>query len=132
MNNDSVKGFAHALWMQRIKLGTVVTASIYLLLILAKSASIKNAIKQTICVVAESRDVIALERTREFRGLYHVLTGLISPMDGKGPDQLTIRDLINRVQREEVKEVILAINPTIEGDTTVLYLSKLLKPFLFA
>ena len=84
--------------------------------------------KQTICVVAEARDVIALERTGEFKGLYHVLNGLISPMEGKGPDQLTVRDLINRVQNEEVKEVILAINPTIEGDTTVLYLSKLLKP----
>jgi recombination protein RecR len=84
--------------------------------------------KHTICVVAESKDVIALERTREYKGSYHVLTGLISPLDGKGPDQLSIKELINRVHDEEVSEVILAINPTIEGDATVLYLNHLLKP----
>jgi recombination protein RecR len=81
-----------------------------------------------LCVVAEARDVIALERTREFKGSYHVLTGLISPLDGKGPDQLSIRELVNRVHEEGVEEVILAINPTIEGDATVLYLSHLIKP----
>ncbi len=82
----------------------------------------------TICVVADSRDVIALERTREFKGRYHVLTGLISPLEGKGPDQLSIRELINRLPDEEISEVILAINPTIEGDATVLYLNNLIKP----
>jgi recombination protein RecR len=84
--------------------------------------------KHTICVVAESKDVIALERTREYKGAYHVLTGLISPLDGKGPEQLSIRELIHRVGNETVEEVILAINPTIEGDATVLYLNHLLKP----
>lgn len=84
--------------------------------------------KHTMCVVAESKDVIALERTREFKGTYHVLTGLISPLEGKGPDQLSIRELVNRVHDEKVEEVILAINPTIEGDATVLYLNHLLKP----
>ena len=82
----------------------------------------------TICVVAEPRDLIALERTREYKGSYHVLTGLISPMEGKGPEQLSIRELVHRVGKEEVKEVILAINPTVEGDATVLYLNHLLKP----
>ena len=80
------------------------------------------------CVVADSKDVIALERTREFKGRYHVLTGLISPLDGKGPDQLSIRELINRVHTDGIQEVILAINPTIEGDATVLYLNNILKP----
>lgn len=84
--------------------------------------------RQTICVVAEARDLIALERTREFRGLYHVLNGLISPLDGRGPEQLTIRELINRIGSESTSEVILAINPTVEGDATVLYLSRLIKP----
>lgn len=84
--------------------------------------------KKTICVVADPRDVIALERTRDFRGLYHVLCGLISPMDGVGPDQLSMRDLIKRLQESDVSEVILAINPTVEGDATVLYLSQLIKP----
>jgi recombination protein RecR len=83
---------------------------------------------KTICVVADSKDVIALERTREFKGQYHVLTGLISPLEGKGPDQLSIRELVDRVHQEEIKEVILAINPTIEGDATVLYLNNILKP----
>jgi len=82
----------------------------------------------TMCVVADSKDVIALERTREFKGRYHVLTGLISPLEGKGPDQLSIRELLNRVHANGIKEVILAINPTIEGDATVLYLNNLLKP----
>lgn len=81
-----------------------------------------------ICVVADARDVIALERTREYRGSYHVLTGLISPMDGRGPNQLSIKDLLSRLQDGKVAEIILAINPTVEGDATVLYLTQLLKP----
>ncbi len=84
----------------------------------------------TLCVVADSRDVIALEKTREFRGRYHVLGGLISPMDGLGPEQLNIQALIQRVgQSQEIKEVILAINPSVEGETTTLYVGQLLKPF---
>ncbi|MBS1719874.1 MAG: recombination protein RecR [Armatimonadetes bacterium] len=81
-----------------------------------------------LCVVAEPRDLVALERIQEFRGLYHVLHGLLSPMDGVGPDQLRIRELLVRLQSEPVEEVILATNPTIEGDATALYLSKLIKP----
>src|SRR5215471_15851505 len=84
--------------------------------------------KQIICVVAEAKDLIALERTHEYKGTYHVLTGLISPLEGKGPEQLSIRELVNRVGSEGIKEVIMAINPTVEGDATVLYLSHLLKP----
>lgn len=84
--------------------------------------------KSTVCVVADPRDVIALERTRDYRGSYHVLTGLISPMDGKGPGELSIRELIQRLQSGGVNEIILAINPTVEGDATVLYLTQLLKP----
>ena len=79
-----------------------------------------------ICVVGEPRDVAAIERTHEFRGLYHVLHGLMSPMDGVGPDQLRIKELLERL--EENPEVILATNPTIEGDATALYIARLLKP----
>ncbi|PZD73923.1 Recombination protein RecR [Acaryochloris thomasi RCC1774] len=83
-----------------------------------------------LCVVADSRDVIALEKTREFRGRYHVLGGLISPMDGLGPEQLNIQALVQRVgQSDDIKEVILAINPSVEGETTTLYVGQLLKPF---
>lgn len=83
-----------------------------------------------ICVVADSRDVIAIEKTREYRGKYHVLGGLISPMDGIGPEQLQVTPLIQRASQERVSEVILAINPSIEGETTTLYLGQLLKPFV--
>ncbi len=82
-----------------------------------------------ICVVADSRDLLALERTREFSGRYHVLGGLISPMDGIGPDLLQISSLVKRVAADNVEEVILALTPSVEGDTTSLYLARLLKPF---
>ncbi len=85
--------------------------------------------RRTICIVADSRDVIALEKTREYRGLYHVLGGLISPMDGIGPDQLYIQPLVQRVSREQPEEVIVAISPSVEGETTTLYVGHLLKPF---
>ncbi len=84
---------------------------------------------RTICVVADSRDLIALEKTREYRGKYHVLGGLISPMDGIGPDQLNIHSLVRRVGSGNVSEVILAIAPSVEGETTTLYVGGLLKPF---
>lgn len=83
----------------------------------------------TLCVVADSRDVIALEKTREYKGQYHVLGGLISPMEGIGPEQLTIQPLVKRASQEQIQEVILAINPSVEGETTTLYIGQLLKPF---
>ena len=82
-----------------------------------------------ICVVADSRDLLALERTREFSGRYHVLGGLISPMDGIGPDLLQISSLVKRVAADDIEEVILALTPSVEGDTTSLYVARLLKPF---
>ncbi|EKE03181.1 MAG: recombination protein RecR [uncultured bacterium] len=84
---------------------------------------------QTICIVAETKDLIALERTKEYKGKYHILQGLISPLDGIGPDDLRIRELLERIAQEEFVEAILAINPSIEGEATSLYLAKLLKPF---
>ncbi len=83
--------------------------------------------RSVLCVVAEPRDVVAMEKTSEFRGLYHVLGGVISPMDGVNPEDLRIRELLARVG-EGVTEVILATNPTIEGDTTAMYIAGLLKP----
>ena len=82
-----------------------------------------------ICVVSETKDLIAIERTNEFRGVYHVLGGLISPMDGIGPEEIRLKELLNRVHQNDVKEVILAINPTVEGEATSMYMTKLLKPF---
>ena len=82
-----------------------------------------------ICVVESPRDVGAFEKTREFKGLYHVLHGLISPMDGITPDQIYIKELVVRAAADEVKEVIMATNPTVEGESTAIYVSKLIKPF---
>lgn len=81
-----------------------------------------------ICVVAEPRDLIAVEKTNEFKGVYHVLQGVISPLEGRGPDKLKIRDLQERVANGSVQEIILATNPTVEGDTTSMYLAGILKP----
>lgn len=81
-----------------------------------------------ICVVEDARDIVAVERTREFRGLYHVLQGAISPIEGVGPEQLRIRELLARVGEEGVREVILATNPNIEGEATAMYLARLLRP----
>lgn len=81
-----------------------------------------------LCVVADVRDLMAIERTQEFRGQYHVLQGVISPMDGVSAEHLRIRELLQRLQSGQVREVIIAMNPTIEGDATALYLSKLIKP----
>ena len=82
-----------------------------------------------ICVVAETKDLLALERAREFNGVYHVIGGLISPMDSIGPELLEIRSLIERVSNSDVDEIILALTPSVEGDTTSLYIGKLLTPF---
>ncbi|HNF47934.1 MAG TPA: recombination mediator RecR [Chitinophagales bacterium] len=80
--------------------------------------------KSTICIVENFRDIIAIENTKNYNGVYHVLEGLISPIDGIGPDKLNIAKLMERVQSGEVKEIIMALNPTLDGDTTIFYLSK--------
>lgn len=84
--------------------------------------------KSIICVVEDPRDVIAFERTHEYNGTYHVLHGVISPMNGIGPEDITIKELLARIGDDEVKEVIMATNPTVEGEATAMYISRLLKP----
>lgn len=83
----------------------------------------------TICVVADPKDLVAIERTREYHGLYHVLHGVISPLNDVGPEQLRVRELLHRVAEGQVQEIIMATNPDTEGETTALYLTRLLKPF---
>ena len=85
--------------------------------------------KSVICVVEEASDVMAIEKTNEFRGLYHILGGVLSPLSGVTPDSLHIKELLKRFETEDFKEVILALNPDTEGETTSLYLAKLMKPF---
>ncbi len=84
--------------------------------------------RSVICVVAEPKDVMAFERTREYNGLYHVLHGVISPMDGVGPDRLRLKELMARLGSGVVKEIIMATNPTVEGEATASYISRLVKP----
>ena len=81
-----------------------------------------------VCVVESPRDVAAMERIKEFKGRYHVLHGAISPMEGIGPDDINLKSLIVRLQNEDIKEVIIATNPTIEGEATAMYIAKLIKP----
>lgn len=83
---------------------------------------------KTVCVVAEAKDIFALERTHAFKGRYHVLGGLISPMDGIGPAQLRVKELVDRIGAEQPREIIIATNPNAEGEATALYLSRLLTP----
>ena len=84
--------------------------------------------ESTICVVEDVRDVLAMERTHEFKGVYHVLHGSISPMNGVGPDDIKIKELLSRIMEGNVKEIILATNPRVEGEATSMYISKLVKP----
>ena len=85
--------------------------------------------REVLCVVEGPNDLIAIENTGDFNGRYHVLHGTISPLEGVGPDDLKIRELLERLQKEQISEVILATNPTVEGGATALYLSNLIKPF---
>ena len=85
--------------------------------------------RSTIMVLEDTKAVSSLEKVREYRGLYHVLHGVISPMNGVTPDKLKIKELLSRIASDEVKEIIIATNPTVEGEATAMYLSKLLKPF---
>ncbi len=84
--------------------------------------------QRALCIVSYPKDVMVLEKMNKFKGLYHVLGGVISPLDGIGPEQLRIKELIERLKKEDVEEIIFALSPSIEGETTVLYLQKLLKP----
>ena len=88
----------------------------------------KNRDASVICVVEDPRDVAAMERTRDYKGQYHVLHGVISPMDGIGPDMIKIKELIQRAGTQDIKEIIMATNPTIEGEATAMYIARLLKP----
>lgn len=88
----------------------------------------KQRDRSVVCVVQDSKDVIAMEKMREYKGLYHVLHGAISPMEGIGPEDINIPSLLERLKNDEIEEIILATNPNIEGETTAMYISRLVKP----
>jgi recombination protein RecR len=89
----------------------------------------QNRDRSVICVVESPRDVVAMERTHEFHGLYHVLQGRISPMEGTGPEDIRVKELLQRLSHDSVKEVVVATNSTVEGEATAMYLARLLKPY---
>jgi recombination protein RecR len=125
---ESVQGFAEALLDARDKVGYCELCFNHSANTLCNICSSQNRKKETICLVSEPRDLYALERTNEYRGLYHVLQGLISPMDGIGPQDLKLKELIVRLENPAIEEIILALPPSVEGDATSLYLSRMIKP----
>ena len=128
MPEEEAKAFANAILEAREKIGYCETCKNITDTPRCAICSDETRDKSTVCVVEDPRDVIAIERTKEYHGLYHVLGGLISPMDGIGPENLFIKELLARLGDGTVKEVIMATNPTVEGEATAMYLSRLLKP----
>ena len=125
---DVAKEFAEALLEARQKIHLCPVCQCLTELDVCPVCSEQGRNRSVICVVEDSKDVMAIERTREYKGLYHVLHGVLSPLDSIGPDQLKIRELIARLSDPEVKEVILATNPTVEGEATAGYLARIIKP----
>ena len=128
MPEEEAKAFANAILEAREKIGYCEICKNITDTPPCAICSDETRDKSTICVVEDPRDVIAIERTKEYHGLYHVLGGLISPMDGVGPENLFIKELLARMTDGTVKEVIMATNPTVEGEATAMYLSRLIKP----
>ena len=128
MPEEEAKAFANAILEAREKIGYCEICKNITDTPRCVICSDETRDKSTVCVVEDPRDVIAIERTKEYHGLYHVLGGLISPMDGVGPENLFIKELLARMTDGSVKEVIMATNPTVEGEATAMYLSRLIKP----
>lgn len=129
MSENEVNNFAQALIEAKSKISYCKTCFNMSINDPCEICSDTTRNKQTICVVSETKDLMAIEKTNEYRGLYHVLQGLISPIDGIGPDDIRIKELLFRVSQNDIQEIILALNPSVEGEATSLYLTKLLKPF---
>ena len=125
---DQVKDLAAALWQGRKALRFCARCGNYTQEEFCPICQNQERHNGQICVVRDARDVAAVERMRDFKGLYHVLGGTLSPMNGIGPDDLRIKELLQRLSTEEVQEVILATNPDIEGEATAAYLARLIKP----
>ena len=128
MPEEEAKAFANAILEAREKIGYCEICKNITDTPRCAICSDETRDKSTVCVVEDPRDVIAIERTKEYHRLYHVLGGLISPMDGVGPENLFIKELLARMTDGSVKEVIMATNPTVEGEATAMYLSRLIKP----
>lgn len=128
MKAEQAKELAHAIEEAHSRLHRCKVCQDYTENEVCRICSSSKRDHSVICVVESPRDIVAFERTREYNGVYHVLHGLISPMDGIGADQLCIKELLARLRDGSVKEVIMATNPTVEGEATAMYLAKLIKP----
>lgn len=129
MSEDDARAFAEAIISAKTKLSVCESCQNICEGNICSICSSDARDRSTVCVVEDARGVMALEKVKEFNGLYHVLHGTISPMKGIGPDQLKIKELLARIEENEIKEVIIATNPTVEGEATAMYISRLLKPF---
>lgn len=127
-SHEDVRTFSDALLEARDKIGYCQRCYNLSAQSVCELCSQHGRKQNVLCIVSEPKDLYALERTNEFKGFYHVLQGLISPLEGIGPEELKIKELISRLADPGVEEVILALPPSIEGDTTSLYLSRLIKP----
>lgn len=128
MPEEQAKGFARAILEAKEKIHSCKICQNFTDQEICGICSSPERDGSVICVVEDPKDVMAFERLREYKGLYHVLHGLISPLDGVGPESIRIKELLQRLQTADVQEIIMATNPTIEGEATAMYLSKLLKP----
>ncbi len=128
-DEDKVTNFSEAVRQMRSEVKTCAKCYNYSDHKVCDLCTNVNRDASVVCVVENIRDVIAIENTGTFRGLYHVLGGIISPVNGIGPDELNIQGLLDRIRADEVKEIIMAISPTMEGDTTIYYISKVLQEF---
>ncbi|WAW14947.1 recombination mediator RecR [Peptostreptococcus equinus] len=128
MQNDDVQGLARALQDVKKEIKYCKVCCNISDSDICSICSNNHRDESTICVVEDPRDVMAMERTKDYNGKYHVLNGVISPMDGIGPEMLKIKELMSRLGDGKVKEIIMATNPTIEGEATAMYISRLVKP----
>jgi recombination protein RecR len=128
MERPQVEAFAAALLDVKKKITTCPVCCNLTDVVPCRVCQDEQRSQEQLCIVEDSQDVLAIERTHEYKGLYHVLQGRISPIDGKGPEDLTLKELLDRLKNGTIKEVIIATNPNIEGETTALYLSKLIAP----
>lgn len=128
MNIDDVKAFSDALIAAKEQITFCPECQALTDCIPCEICSSEKRNHNIICVVENPKDILAMEKTREFKGVYHVLHGAISPMDGIGPQDLKIKELLARITKNEIEEVIMATNPNIEGEATAMYIAKLLHP----
>jgi len=124
---DRAKNFANAIEEVKSKVHFCKECGTYTVSDVCEICKTRN--KQIICVVKEPKDIIAMEKVKSYDGVYHVLFGCLNPLENKGPEDIRIKELLKRVQKDDVKEVIMATNPDVEGEATAMYIAKILKPF---